>query len=77
MTFFRISFIEVSNEIYRDKTNMTDDIREEVLILVKDKSVQFGILARTVILVDSIYRETVKRLEDVPDEPTSDRHFMK
>lgn len=77
MTFFRISFIEVSNEIYRDKTNMTDDIREEVLILVKDKSVQFGILARTVILVDSIYRETVKRLEDVPDEPASDRHFMK
>lgn len=56
---------------------MTDDIYEEVLNLIKEKHVQFGILARTVILEDSIYRETVKQLDTVPDEPSPDRHFMK
>lgn len=56
---------------------MADDVKEEILNFSEGGKINFEILTKTIVLEDSIYRETVKRLDTVPDEPTMNDHFMK
>lgn len=50
---------------------MAEDVKEEILLLAEnEKNINFEILAKTVILEHSIYRDTVRRLDSVPDEPS-------
>lgn len=56
---------------------MAEDVKDEVITFAKQKKIDFESLTKSIVLEESIYRETIWRLDSVPDEPGMDENIMK